>query len=344
MSKATIDDVASLAGVSIKTVSRVVNQEPNVRDNTRARVSEAITALNYSPSQSARSLAGRRSYLIGLLYDDPGRYEIPSSGYVIRLQQGLLKACKAINYDLLIHPCNYEAKGIGKSITDFIQHSRIDGIALAPPLSNVPAAVRAIRASGTPYVRIAPGDGVNGQLTVRTNDRDVSADMTRYLVSLGHRRIGFIVGDQKHKAVANRFLGYQDGLESSKIKLVKSLVVEGDNSIRSGEHCARRLLALKNPPTAIFASNDDMAAGVLRVAHELGIAVPGDLSVAGFDNIPLAQQIFPTLTTINQPLQRMAERAALMLFDAVRSQTKTAPSEIVPGEIVVRESTGPAPA
>ena len=127
MSKATIDDVASLAGVSIKTVSRVVNQEPNVRDNTRARVSEAIAALNYSPSQSARSLAGRRSYLIGLLYDDPGRYEIPSSGYVIRLQQGLLQACKAMNYDLLIHPCNYEARGIAKDITEFIQHSRVDG-------------------------------------------------------------------------------------------------------------------------------------------------------------------------------------------------------------------------
>lgn len=344
MSKATIDDVAKLAGVSIKTVSRVVNQEPNVRDGTRARVEEAVSALNYKPSQSARSLASRRSYLIGLLYDDPSRYEIPSSGYVIRLQLGLLKACKSANYDLLIHPCGYRDRYIGKDVVAFIEHSRVDGIVLAPPLSNIASAIRAINATGTPFVRIAPGDSDKGQLTVRTNDREVSAEMTSYLASLQHRRIAFIAGDAKHKAVANRYLGYRDGLKSSGLPFAKSLVLEGDNSILSGERCARRFLRRKSPPTAIFASNDDMAAGVLRVAHEFGIDVPGQLSVAGFDNIPLAQQIFPTLTTVNQPLQTMAERAGLILIDALRTKSSAAESELVPGQLVIRESTGPAPA
>ena len=343
MARATIDDVAKLAGVSIKTVSRVVNDEPNVRDATRIRVDKAVAQLNYSPSQSARSLAGRRSYLIGLFYDDPSRYEIPSSGYVIKMQQGLLRACRELNYDLMIHPCYYRDKKIGKDIRTTIDHSRLDGIVLAPPLSNLSAAVRAIKAAGTPCVRIAPGDTANGNPCVVTNDREACAEMTGYLASLGHRRIAFIAGSSEHHAVANRLLGYQDGLEASGLRFAKSLVVQGDNSIRSGEQCARRLLSRKHPPSAIFAANDDMAAGVLRVAHEMKIDVPGEVSVAGFDNIPLAQQIFPSLTTVNQPLQQMAEKAGRMLIGSLKPAAGKPATETVPGEIVVRESTGPAP-
>lgn len=343
MAKATIDDVAKLAGVSIKTVSRVVNREPNVRDTTRVRVDKAVAQLNYRPSQSARSLAGRRSYLIGLLYDDPSRYEVPSSGYVIKLQQGLLRACRDLNYDLLIHPCAYQDKSIGKDIKALIEHSRLDGIVLAPPISNVPSATRAIKAAGVPFVRIAPGDSVNARLTVVTNDRDACAEMTKYLASLGHRKIAFIAGNPEHKAVANRLLGYRDGLEQSGLAFKETLVLQGDNSIRSGEKCARRLFARKNRPTALFAANDDMAAGVLRVAHELKIDVPGELSVAGFDNIPLSQQIFPSLTTVNQPLTQMADKAARLLIASLKSAQDSTEPELVPGEIVVRESTGPAP-
>jgi LacI family transcriptional regulator len=344
MPKVTIDDVAELAGVSIKTVSRVVNQEPNVRDATRAKVEAAIAKLNYQPNKAARNLASHHSHLIGLIYDDPSYYETPSAGYVIRMQQGALSACHASNYELLIHPCQYRKKGIGKEIKTLIERARPDGIVLAAPLSNMPRIVRAIEATGTPLVRLSPGTRSGKQLSVVTNDREISAEMTRYLASLGHTRIAFITGHPSAKAVGNRYLGYRDGLEQSGLRFSERLVATGDNSIGSGEDCARQLLKRKNRPTAIFAANDDMAAGVIRVADRLGIKVPDGLSVAGFDDIALARQIYPALTTINQPLSEMAEHAAVALIASVRGKRPLLGTEIVPAALKIRKSTGPAPA
>ena len=343
MPKATIDDVAELAGVSIKTVSRVVNHEPNVREATRAKVEAAIAKLNYQPNKAARNLASHHSHLIGLIYDDPSYYEIPSAGYVIRMQQGALGACHANNYELLIHPCQYRKKDIGNEIKTLIEQVRPDGIVLAAPLSNMPKIVRAIEATATPLVRLSPGTRNGKQLTVVTNDREISAEMTRYLASLGHTRIAFITGHPSAKAVGNRYLGYLDGLEQSGLKLSERLVMAGDNSIGSGEECALQLLKLTNRPTAIFAANDDMAAGVIRVADRLGIKVPDELSVAGFDDIALARQVYPALTTINQPLSAMAEHAAVALIAAVRGKRPLLGTETVPAKLQIRESTGPAP-
>ena len=343
MPKITIDDVAELAGVSIKTVSRVVNQEPNVREATREKVEAAIAKLNYQPNKAARSLASHQSHLIGLIYDDPSYYEVPSAGYVIRMQQGALSACHASKYELLIHPCQYRKKDIGKEIKTLIEQVRPDGIVLAAPLSNMPKIVRAIEATGTPLVRLSPGTANGKQLTVVTNDREISAEMTRYLASLGHTRIAFITGHPSAKAVGNRYLGYLDGLEQSGLKFSEQLVAAGDNSIGSGEECAMQLLERKNRPTAIFAANDDMAAGVIRVADRLGIKVPDALSVAGFDDISLARQVYPALTTINQPLSAMAERAAVALIASVREKRPLIGTEVVPATIQIRESTGPAP-
>ena len=343
MPKATIDDVAELAGVSIKTVSRVVNREPNVREQTRARVMEAVEKLSYRPNQAARSLASHHSHLIGLIYDDPSAYEIPSSGYVIRMQEGALRACRKANYELFIHPCNYRNRDVAKELKSLIERVRPDGIVLAAPLSNMPRIVRAIQATGTPFVRISPGASNGQRLAVVTNDREISAEMTRYLASLGHDSIAFITGHPKAKAVGNRFLGYQDGLEQSGLKFSERLVVAGDNSIRSGEQAAEKLFKRKRRPTAIFAANDDMAAGVVRVADRLGIDIPEDLSVAGYDDIALAQQIYPALTTINQPLTSMADVAVTKLIDSLRRKQPLKGTEIVPASVKVRESTGPAP-
>jgi LacI family transcriptional regulator len=343
MPKVTIDDVAELAGVSIKTVSRVVNREPNVREATREKVETAIAKLNYQPNKAARNLASHQSHLIGLIYDDPSYYEIPSAGYVIRMQQGALSACYASNYELLIHPCQYRKKDIGKEIKTLIDRVRPDGIVLAAPLSNMPKIVRAIEATGTPLVRLSPGTANGKQLSVVTNDREISAEMTRYLASLGHKQIAFITGHPSAKAVGNRYLGYRDGLEQSGLKFSERLVASGDNSIGSGEACAMQLLKRNNRPTAIFAANDDMAAGVIRVADRLSIDVPDALSVAGFDDIALARQVYPALTTINQPLSAMAERAALALIASVREKRPLLGTESVPATIQIRESTGPAP-
>jgi len=343
MSRATIFDVAKVAGVSIKTVSRVVNNEPNVRDSTRERVEDAIAVLKYRPDQSARNLASHRSHLIGLIYDDPAAYELPSSGYIIRMQQGVLKACRSALSELLIHPCDLRKKKVGVELKLLIEETRPAGIIVAAPLSNMPKIVRAIEATGTPFVRISPGKTNGKQLSVSTNDREVCAEMTRYLAGQGHKRIAFITGDPDHAAVANRFLGYQDGLKESGLKLSEALVAAGDNSFGSGEACAGKLLKRKQPPTAIFAANDDMAAGVLRMANRLGIDVPGQLSVAGFDDITLARQVDPALTTIRQPLARMAERAADKLININGGGEVAEGDEIVPAVIIIRESTGPAP-
>ncbi len=342
--RTTIDDVAALAGVSIKTVSRVVNREPNVKQSTRDRVNEAIAKLNYRPNLSARSLASQRSHLVVLIYDDPSLYEAPSAGYVVRLQEGMLRACKATGFELLIHPCNYRDASIGDGLRSLLEKVRPDGAVLAAPLSNVEEVVDAIAQTETPLVRLSPGGDVQQGLSVVTDDRAISASMTRYLAGLGHKRIGFIGGHQAHRAVGNRLAGYRDGLGQSALEYDDELVAPGDNSVASGESAAETLLALEHPPSAIFAANDDMAAGVLRVAYRRGLRVPGQLSVAGFDDSALARQLYPALTTIRQPLAAMAERAVLSLVAGSDRSGPRNGSVMIPSSLEIRDSTGPAPA
>jgi len=341
--RATIDDVAALAGVSIKTVSRVVNQEPNVRDATRAKVEKAIARLHYRPNLSARNLASQRARVIALVYDDPSAYQIPSAGYIIRMQTGVLRACQKADFRFIIHPCNYQSPGIGQELKALIEHARPQGIVLAAPLSNIPRVVRAISSTDTPMVRLSPGTGNGQQYSVATNDHEVSAEMTRYLASLGHRRIAFSKGHPSHKAVGNRYTGYLEGLRDSGIGVDERLVEQGDNSFGSGEAAGCRLLELADPPTAIFAANDDMAAGVLRSASLKGFAVPGQLSVAGCDDISLARQLCPKLTTIRQPLAAMAERAATVLIGEGHKTSLPGGTDVIPATLTLRESTGPAP-
>lgn len=343
MARATINDVARLAGVSAKTVSRVVNREPNVRSATQAKVEKAIAALDYRPNQYARSLASHRSRLIGLVYDDPGAYESSITGYVAPLQIGALQACRAANYELLIHPCRYLSKDVVPELKALVQHVRPAGIILPAPLSNMPRIVQAIGSGGTPLVMLSPGLQDDRHYSVATNDREICAEMTRYLASLGHKAIGFIKGHPQHRAVGNRYLGYREGLKQSGIELSDALVVQGDNSTASGEQCATRLLTLRRRPTAVFAANDDMAAGVIRIAARLGIKVPEQLSVAGCDDISLARQIHPSLTTIRQPLAAMSEMAALRLIDSAGRGLPLRGFELIPASIQFRESTGPAP-
>ena len=342
--RATIEDVASLAGVSIKTVSRVVNREPNVRASTQEKVENAIAKLEYRPNPSARNLASHRARLIVLVYDDPAAYEAPSAGYIIELQGGALRACNPEGFELLIHPCDLRDVDAGTKLQEQIGQVRPSGIVVAAPLSNMPAIVDAVNATNTPYVRLSTGTSNGKQYEVATNDREISAEMTRYLASLGHTRIAFIKGNRTHKAVGNRFDGYRDGLEQSGLPFAEELVAEGDNSIGSGEECAEQLLRREPRPTAVFAANDDMAAGVVRVATQMGINIPEDLSVAGCDDISLAQQIHPSLTTIRQPLRDMAEAASRALINGSRGAPHDPGLETIPGSIQVRESTGPAPA
>ena len=341
MGRPTIDDVAALAGVSIKTVSRVVNHEPNVRETTREKVENAIAQLKYRPNVSARNLASHHAHLIILVYDDPSAYEAPSAQYIINMQEGALKACNKAGFELLIYPCNYRDAHVGRELQALISRVRAAGILIAAPLSNMPKIVRAVRESGTPFIRLSPGSGSGDEYSVSTNDREFSAEMTRYLASLGHERIAFIKGDTAHKAVGNRYDGYRDGLKQSGLEYRAELVAQGDNSLGSGEACAADLLQHEPRPTAIFCANDDMAAGVLRVATRLGIRVPEELSIAGCDDIALCQQLYPSLTTIRQPLSTMAEVASLALIESSRGKPLEPGRDVVPGSLEIRESTAP---
>ncbi len=343
MANSTITDVARLAGVSIKTVSRVVNRESGVRDETRAKVQKAIDELNYCPNQSARDLASARAHLICLIYEDPSNYGLPSAGYIIRLQTGVLRVCKSHSYELLVHPCSQGNPNVAEELEALIRRARPAGIVLAAPLSNNPVIVKAITKTGTPLVRLSPGQQrVTGPVVV-TNDREYSAEMTRYLASIGHRSIAFINGHPDHKAVQLRLLGYKDGLEQSGLPYSDRWVVQGDNSFGSGFEAGLKLLSRKQRPTAIFAANDDMAVGVMRAANQLGLSIPTEISVAGCDDITLAEQVHPPLTTIRQPFSSMAERAALLLVKDSHAAKDPTQHAVVPGTLKIRGSTGPAP-
>lgn len=335
MAKATIDDVAALAGVSIKTVSRVVNKEPNVRPATREKVENAISELDYRPNLSARSLAGNRSYLLGLVYGHPGAH------YVLDIQEGVLEICRPQGYELIVHPANHRDPDVLKDVCELILEKRVDGVMLTPPISDNMSVINNLKEMNIPFVRVAPTESKHLSPYVETNDEEASYDMTCQLIAMGHTRIGFICGHPDHRAITLRYTGYKAALTENNIAINEELVEFGDNSFESGQQCAQTLLGRKTKPTAIFAANDDMAAGVMMAAHQLGINIPNQLSVAGFDDTPVAHQIWPSLTTIRQPIRQMAKKATDLLLKRLRGKEIQLPASLLSSSIIVRQSTGP---
>jgi len=331
----TITDVADAAGVSIKTVSRVFNDEPNVRQATRDRVLAAAATLDYHPNVAARSLAGRRSFLIGLAYENP------SPNYVVDLQTGALDRLKGERYRLLVLPFADVAAASGK-MQAIARASGLDGIVLAPPLCDDAATVAELEACGLPYARIAPTSGGSHAPDVVIDDVGAARAVIDHLVSLGHRRIGIVRGDPSHASAAARLEGYRAGLAAYGLAVDPSLEVVGAYTFASGYEAGKTLLARADRPTAIFACNDDMAAGVLNAAHEAGIAVPDALSVVGFDDSNIALVVWPRLTTIHQPIRDMAREATgalLALIEDKRGDQAPPPHQLMPYELVVRGST-----
>lgn len=339
MGRATISDVAALSGVSIKTVSRVLNDEPHVRTETRAAVLAAVRELDYHPNLSARSLAGQRSYLIGLLYDNP------SDNYVVDAQTGAMDRCTESGFNLFMFPCNHSDSDLDLQVAAMVNRTRLDGLILTPPLSANENLLKRLDALGTPYVRVAPADFVHPSPFVAMDDRMAAREMTRHLAGLGHQRIGFVIGHPDHVASNIRLEGYRQGLNDHGLRYEPGIVLQGDFNFASGRQCGSEFLRQSAPPTAIFASNDDMAAGVISALHEAGVDIPGDISVAGFDDIDAARMVWPPLTTVHQPIYEMTHAAAGLLLDLVREKEKPRSIRDFPYQIVVRESTAvPSPA
>ncbi|WP_199192910.1 LacI family DNA-binding transcriptional regulator [Allosphingosinicella deserti] len=335
MARTTIDDVAAAAGVSIKTVSRVLNDEPGVRTETRGRVREAIASLSYRPSLPARSLAGKRSNLIGLVYDNP------SANYVFDVQSGAMARCRDAHLRLFIQSCNDLGGETVEEVLAMIDQTHVDGLVVTPPLSSDAALISALEERRLPFVRLAPDDTSRGGPCVIMDDEAAAHDMTEHLLDLGHRRIGFVAGHPEHPSSRLRRQGYQAALDAAGVG-ENQPIEQGFNDTASGYEAGRRLLSASKRPTAIFASNDDMAAGVVQAAHELGIDVPRQLSVAGFDDSQIAAIVWPALTTIRQPAYEMAFAAAGLLIDLVRDRPAPAVTELA-YTLVQRGSTAEAP-
>jgi LacI family transcriptional regulator len=338
--KPTIMDVARLAEVSIKTVSRVINKEPNVREELRERVRRAATMLGYRPNLSARSLAGVRSFLIGYLFGDPG------GDYTHRVEVSLLNRCRQAGYYLMVEQIDAAACDVTERTSALVSQLRLDGVILTAPITDDRDVLRVLDEARVPYVRIAPDNDSDRSPQVRIDDFRAAQELTEHLIALGHRQIGFIKGDPRHAAARLRFDGFRSGMQAHGLEVPETLVEQGSFSYSSGLECAGRMLQRPSRPTAIVASNDDMAAAAIAVALTHTIKVPDQLSVVGFDDAPIAEVVWPPLTTVRQPVGQMAEVAADLLLSVVVGKNSLAWPDPMPRrqldyELVLRQSTGP---
>lgn len=335
MRAVTIKDVAARAGVSAKTVSRVINGEAHVRPNIQEIVKRIVAELDYRPNAFARSLSSSRSYLLGLFLDDPG------SGYAADIQLASLLRCRQRSYHLVVEPIDVTSAGWLEQVNDSIHALRLDGAILTPPLCDNPDLLAAFDAAGLPYVRISPSGRPERSSLVRMDDRAAAHEMTGYLIGLGHRDIGYIKGDPAHSASSQRFEGYLAAMAAAGLVPHAEHIREGDFSFRSGLAIADEMLGAAVLPTAIFAGNDDMALGVLVTAMKHGIAVPRQLSIAGFDDAPTARAAWPQLTTIRQPKAEMAAAAVDILVDPHYRGNITDPGyqRLLDYEFIERSST-----
>jgi LacI family transcriptional regulator, galactose operon repressor len=331
----TIQEVADLAKVSPKTVSRVINNEPRVRSDTRARILEAIETLNYRPNLNARGLASNRSFLIGLFCEKPG-------DYLSEFQAGAVARCRESSLHLMVEPWDVDSPMIDRQIDTLLGQLRLEGVILLPPLSDHPVVLKKLHEASIPIVRIAPKNHLSRTPSIGIDDYAAARQITSHLASLGHRRIGFMLGRPEHGATEQRYRGFVDEMRDRQLPIDSDLVQTGNFVFGDGLLCAERMLRAAAPPTAIFASNDDMAAAAISMARKIGLDLPGQLSVAGFDDAPVASMIWPELTTVRQPVAEMARIAADLIIQLEPRRNgwpERIPRQLLAHELVIRNST-----
>jgi len=333
-----LEDVARKAGVSPKTVSRVLNDEANVTDATRERVRAAMEAMDYRPNPSARSLAGNRSFVIAMLYDNNDN---PASTYLAEIQDGVLEACDAQRYSMMLRPLRMRDSDFIRRVDALISDHHPDGVVLTPPITDYAPLLKRLRELNVPYASVSPVRR-GKTLGVTMDEQRAARAMVEHLIGLGHRRIAHVIGIANHGASRWRLAGYREAMEAAGLREDPALVVQGAFTFASGVEAARQLFYLRKRPTAVFAANDDMATGVMWAAGEYGLKVPNDVSVCGFDDTPLSRQLWPALTTIQQPSREMGKIAAEQLLTDLRGQG-TGRLVQIPFSLQVRGSTAAAP-
>ncbi|WP_068545618.1 LacI family DNA-binding transcriptional regulator [Thalassotalea crassostreae] len=333
MEKVNIKSVAIKSGVSIATVSRVLNNKANVKEEIKQRVLNTIEETGYQRNFQASGLRANQSFSFTLLYSDP------SPSYVTQLQKGALAECERQHYSLTIYPCDHRQDDFLKKIHRLVCHTKSDGLIIAPPICDNQDVINLLDEKKIPYARISPFQVQSDLPSVLCDDFSAAYKMASYLISLGHERIAFIRGTEGHSASLNRLNGYLKALKENGIPANDDYIEQGAFSFESGEQCTRRLLRKKNRPTAIFACNDEMAAGVMKVARQMNIEIPVDLSVAGFDDDPIARHMWPALTTIKQPISALASEAVRMLINHNTELSEKSSQSDFDCELVIREST-----
>lgn len=335
----TIYDVAELAGVSAKTVSRVLNEDRAVKDNTRERVLEAMSKLEYRPNSQARSLRlGKTKTSVGMLLEDP------ASGYQGRFHHAMLMASMETGNYVAMELFEHDKADYLADVDRFIIDAQIRSMVLLPPLCDFGPLKTLLKTRNIHCVLISPTTPDSHYPSVAMDDRVAARDITDYLLSLGHTRIAHIAGHPDHAAALLRRQGFYEAFDASgRPRPPKEYFAEGFFTFKTGIAAAEQLLSLPDRPTAIFVSNDEMAAAACSVAHRMGLRIPEDLSIVGFDDAPIASAIWPALTTVRQPYLDMARRTLQILNaagDSVRESDIQA-RHVIPHELIVRESTAP---
>ena len=335
--KVTIDDVAQRAGVSAMTVSRVVNAEKNVHPATRELVLSVVRELNYAPNLAARSLAKADDIRVGLIYANP------SAAYLSEFLVGALDESTTRGAQLvLVKSQGLDAPSAEEAVQRLVDGG-VSGAVLTSPLSESKYVSERLAAAGMPSVAVATGRFRGDVSCVRVDDRRAAFDMTRLLLDLGHRRVGFIKGHPNQTASAERLAGFEAAVAER--PGCESAIVQGYFTFQSGLEAAEELLDNPIEPTAIFASNDDMAAAVVSVAHRRFMDVPNDLTVVGFDDTAAATTLWPALTTVRQPVSAMSAMAIDLLLQEIRGRRdgdSPAPVDrVVEHTLVQRNSSAP---
>lgn len=330
MSGIKISDVAALAGVSMMTVSRVMNRRGAVRADTREAVMKAVEALGYAPNVAARSLALGGLDRIGLLYSNP------SVGYLSEFLLGALEGVRSHGGQLIVEQCDDAAESEVAAIQR-LAAGGVRGLLLPAPHGESVAALTEADRLGLRVVAVASGAFRSAATAVRIDDRAAAADMTRRLLDLGHRRIGFITGASNQSASAERLAGFRAEIDATPD--AEGVIEAGEFTYRSGLDAAGRLLDRVDAPTAIFASNDDMALGAIALAHQRRLDVPGRLTVVGFDDTPMATEVWPPLTTVRQPIAQMAAEAVAHLVRGGEAGQDV----VLPHALIERGTSGPKP-
>lgn len=318
----TINDVARIAGVSKKTVSRIINITPNVRPETVQKVKIVIDQLGFVPNLQARRLAGRHSFLLGFVYDNPNAY------YVHAILNSFLQQSRENGFELIVHPCDYSSPRFTDDIVKFTRQTQIDGLVLLPPISEFEPLLSALAKAQVPVVRIGWGENQHLAPLIRCDFENDATQMTKYLLDIGHEKVGFIAGHPDLVSSQISLRGYKIALNNRGIPLRREYIRWGQYTFESGVEKGRELLAMTDRPTAIFATNDAMARGVMYVAQEQDVSVPAELSVVGYGDPPIARQIWPPLTTLSQPIGDMGRFAAKELIRCIQGETGKKPKTI----------------